>query len=119
MRKTDLEGFHRTLLERKAQVIADARERVAAEVQIDSDDVADEIDNSVSESNTSFTGQMRERERGLLAKIDRSLAQLEQGSYGECRSCGEDIGLDRLRARPVADSCIDCKNEQERLERLE
>jgi DnaK suppressor protein len=117
VRKTDLEGFHRTLLEQKARIIARARKMVAAEVQIDSDDLADEIDNAVSESNASFTGQMRERERGLLAKVERSLERIEQGSYGECESCGEEIGLDRLRARPVADSCIDCKDEQEQLER--
>ena len=59
---------------------------------------------------------MRERERGLLAKIERSLERIERGSYGECESCGERIGLERLRARPVADFCIDCKDEQERLE---
>jgi DnaK suppressor protein len=60
---------------------------------------------------------MRERERGLLAKIEGSLERIERGSYGECESCGEEIGLKRLRARPVADRCIDCKDEQDRLER--
>ena len=117
MNRTDLDGFQKTLLEQRAQIIAHARQMLPAEVQIDSDDLADEIDNAVSESNASFTGQMRERERGLLAKIERSLERIEQGSYGECESCGEEIGLDRLRARPVADSCIDCKDEQEQLER--
>jgi DnaK suppressor protein len=57
------------------------------------------------------------RERGLLNKIEKSLEKIERGGYGECESCGEEIGLERLRARPVADCCIDCKDEQERLER--
>jgi DnaK suppressor protein len=117
VRKRDLERFRETLLEQKMQIVAHARQMLAGEVHLDSDDLADEIDNAVSESNLSFTGRMRERERGLLAKIERSLERIERGSYGECESCGEKIGLKRLRARPVTDCCIDCKDEQERLER--
>jgi DnaK suppressor protein len=64
-----------------------------------------------------FQGRLRERERGLLAKIEEALQKIEQGVYGECESCGEEIGLKRLEARPVAELCIDCKSEQERMER--
>ncbi len=117
MRKTDLERFRETLLEQKMQIVAHARQMLAGEVHVDSDDFPDEIDTAVSESSISFIGQMRERERGLLNKIEKSLERIERGSYGECESCGEEIGLERLRARPVADFCIDCKDEQERLER--
>jgi len=117
VRKKELERFRETLLEQKMQIIAHARKMLAEEVHIDSDDLPDEIDNAVSESNVALTGRMRERERRLLAKIERSLERIERGSYGECESCGEAIGLARLRARPVADFCIDCKDEQERLER--
>ncbi len=117
MRKRDLERFRETLLEQKMQIVSHARQMLAGEVHADSDDLPDELDTAVSESSLSFTGRMRERERGLLAKIERSLERIEPGSYGECESCGEEIGLERLRARPVADRCIDCKDEQERLER--
>ncbi len=117
MRKTDLERFRETLLERKMKIVAHSRQMLAGEVHIDSDDLPDEMDISISESSRSFTGQMREREYGLLAKIEKSLERIERGSYGECESCGEEIGLERLRARPVADFCIDCKGDQERLER--
>ncbi len=117
MRKRDLERFRETLLEQQMRIIAHARQMLAGEVHVDSDDFPDEIDNAVSESSLSFTGRMRERERGLLAKIERSLERIERGGYGECESCGEEIGLERLRARPVANCCIDCKDEQERLER--
>ena len=117
MRKRDLERFREILLEQKMQIIAHARQMVAGEVHVDSDDFPDEIDNAVSEASLAFTGRMRERERGLLAKIERSLGRIERASYGECESCGEEIGLERLRARPVADFCIDCKDEQEQLER--
>jgi len=115
--KTDLEGFRTILLEQRLQIIAHARRMLAEDVQIDGDDLADEVDNAVSDSNASFAGQMRERERGLLAQVERALEKIERGNYGACESCGEEIGLGRLRARPVAESCIDCQGEEERLER--
>ncbi len=116
VRKTDLERFRKILLEQKRQIVAHARRMLAGEVYVDSDDFPDEIDTAVSESSLSLTGRMREREFGLLAKIEKSLERIERGGYGECESCGGEIGLKRLRARPVADCCIDCKDEQERLE---
>ena len=75
------------------------------------------MDSASSEASLSFTGRLRERERGLLAKIESAIGKIEDGVYGECESCGEEIGLKRLEARPVAELCIDCKAEQEKLER--
>ena len=117
MRKRELERFRKTLFEQKMQIVTHMRQMVTGEVHVDSDDLPDAIDNAVAESTLSLTGRMRERELGLLAKIEKSLERIERGRYGECESCGEEIGLERLRARPVADYCIDCKDEQERLER--
>ena len=117
MRKRDLERFRESLLEQMMQIVAHNRRMLAGEVYVDSDDLPDAIDNAVAESTLSLTGRMRERELGLLAKIEKSLERIERGRYGECESCGEVISMERLRARPVADYCIDCKDEQERLER--
>ena len=75
------------------------------------------MDTASSEVNLQFTGRLREREQGLLAKIDQALAKIDQGEYGDCVMCGEAIGLARLKARPVAELCIECKSEQEKLER--
>ncbi len=116
MRTRDLERFRKILLEQRSQILSRARQMLAGEVYVDSDDFPDKIDTAVSESSLSLTGRMRERERGLLNKIEKSLEKTERGGYGECESCGEEIGLERLRARPVADFCIDCKDEHERLE---
>ena len=66
-----------------------------------------------------FQGRLRERERGLLSKIVQALRKIDGGIYGDCESCGEAIGLKRIQARPVAELCIDCKSEQEQLERRE
>ena len=116
MKKRDLERFRKILLEQRRQILSRARQMLAGEVDVDSDDLPDEIDTAVSESSRSLTGRMRERERGLLNKIEKSLEKTQRGGYGECESCNEEIGLERLRARPVAEFCIACKDEQERLE---
>ena len=117
MRTRDLERFRKILLEQRSQIVSRARQILVGEVLVDRDVFPDEIDTAVSEASLSLTGRMREREGGLLHKIEKSLEKIEQGSYGECESCGDEIGAERLRARPMADSCIDCKDEQERLER--
>lgn len=51
----------------------------------------------------------RDRERKLIKKIDETIAKIETGDYGYCDSCGIEIGLKRLEARPTATLCIDCK----------
>jgi DnaK suppressor protein len=117
VRKRDLERFRKILLEQRSQILSRARQMLAGEVYVDSDDFPDQIDTAVSESSLSLTGRMRDRERRLLNKIEKSLEKIERGTYDQCEGCGEEIGLERLRARPVADCCIACKDEQERLER--
>ena len=117
MRKRDLERFRKLLTEQRDQLQGNAKRAVAGEIHLDPDDFPDEIDTASSEVNLQFTGRLREREQGLLSKIDAALEKIDAGEYGECRSCGEDIGVKRLRARPVAELCIECKSEQEKLER--
>lgn len=86
-------------------------------MNLDPDDFPDEIDTASSEIGLSFMGRLRERERGLLNKINGALEKIEHGEYGACEQCGEEIGTKRLEARPVAQLCIDCKSQQEKLER--
>ena len=117
MRKRDLDKFKKILLEQRAQLTGIAKKAVSGDIHLDPDDFPDEIDSASSEMNLAFLGRLRERERGLLAKIEEALQKIEQGVYGECENCGEEIGLKRLEARPVAELCIDCKSEQERMER--
>ncbi|HEU4428659.1 MAG TPA: RNA polymerase-binding protein DksA [Myxococcota bacterium] len=117
MRKRDLDKFKKILSEQRAQLTGNAKKAVSGDIHLDPDDFPDEIDAASSEMNLAFQGRLRERERGLLAKIEQALLKIEQGVYGECENCGEEIGLKRLEARPVAELCIDCKSEQERLER--
>lgn len=116
MRKTDQQKFVKELESTRDALLRSARRSVAGEVHLDPDDFADEIDSASSESTLAFIGRLRERERVLLQKIEAALAKIEAGTYGTCLSCGEDIGIARLQARPVATLCIDCKAQQEKLE---
>jgi DnaK suppressor protein len=51
----------------------------------------------------------RDRERKLIKKIDEAIERIDTGEYGYCDSCGVEIGIERLEARPTAEMCIDCK----------
>ncbi len=117
MNKRDLQRFKKLLLEQREQLQGNQRKALGGDIHLDPDDFPDEIDTASSEINLQFTGRLREREQGLLAKIDTALKKIDDGEFGECVTCGEDIGVKRLRARPVAELCIDCKGEQEKLER--
>ena len=117
MKKRDLQRFKKLLLEQRKQLQGNQKKALSGDVHVDPDDFPDEIDTASSEVNLQFTGRLREREQGLLAKVDSALRKIDQGSFGECVNCGEDIGVKRLKARPVAELCIECKSEQEKLER--
>ena len=77
----------------------------------------DELDVAISESNRELSLRFADRERRMLKKIQHSLRRITEGEYGACEECGVEIGLKRLRFRPVACLCIDCKTEQEQMER--
>jgi DnaK suppressor protein len=117
VRKRDLDKFRKILVEQHETLSGKAKKAVSGDIHLDPDDFPDEMDTASSEANLSFQGRLRDRERGLLAQIVQAREKIEQGVYGECEGCGEDIGLKRLEARPVAELCIDCKAEQEKLER--
>jgi DnaK suppressor protein len=117
LRKRELGRFRKALVQQREQLLGNARKALSGDIHLDPDDFPDEIDTASSEINLSFTGRLRERESGLLAKIEAALRKIEKGEYGACENCGEEIGLKRLEARPVAQLCIDCKAEQEKLER--
>ena len=117
MRKRDLDKFRKLLTAQRELLIENARRALAGDIHLDPDDFPDEMDAASSEINLAFLGRLRERERGLITKIDQALAKVDANEFGLCESCGEEIGIERLEARPVAELCIDCKSEQELLER--
>ena len=78
---------------------------------------ADPNDRASQESDIALELRNRDRERKLIKKIDESIARIESGEYGYCDSCGVEIGIKRLEARPTATLCIDCKTLEEHREK--
>jgi len=81
---------------------------------------ADEVDLAAAEWDVTVEQRMRVREKGLLKKIEKALGRIVEGTYGECENfdtCGNYIGFKRLLARPEANLCITCKEEQELVEK--
>ncbi|HEX8594111.1 MAG TPA: RNA polymerase-binding protein DksA [Pseudomonas sp.] len=77
----------------------------------------DPADRASQEEEFSLELRARDRERKLIKKIDKTLQLIEDNEYGWCESCGIEIGIRRLEARPTADLCIDCKTLAEIKER--
>jgi DnaK suppressor protein len=84
-------------------------DRTVHHMQDDAANFPDPNDRATQESEFSLELRTRDRERKLIKKIDDSLKEIESGDYGFCESCGIDIGIRRLEARPTANLCIDCK----------
>ena len=117
MKKRDRERFRAILQTQRESLLENATLIRKGELDLDQNDLPDEMDMALSESSMSLAGRIRERESKLLCKIDEALERIDQGDFGECTSCGEEIGVKRLLARPVAGLCIACKDEQELFER--
>ncbi len=117
MSKKKLERFRRTLAQTKLDLLKKARDSLGEDMQRELDQLPDEMDAASSEYLQSFTIRLRGREKGYLAKIDRALEKIHDGTFGICESCEEPIDAARLEARPVTTLCIQCKEDQERREK--
>jgi DnaK suppressor protein len=78
----------------------------------------DTTDQAQAEMDRNFLLRLKEREQKLLKKIDQAVERIDNGTFGTCRACGNDIPLPRLKARPVADLCIECKTREEQDEMI-
>jgi len=81
------------------------------------DKLSDRMDRASLASDVGFALRIKNREAKLIGKIRDALDRLEEGTFGICEACGEEIPLKRLMARPVTTLCIECKREQEAEER--
>ncbi len=117
MNKKDLKRFKTMLEESKRQLLVSAKKALTEESSFDTDDLPDEIDLASSEYTQSMIFRLRDREKFLLAKIDKALGRIENGTFGICEKCEEEISMKRLEARPVTTLCIRCKEEQEQKEK--
>jgi DnaK suppressor protein len=117
MKKKELDQLKGVLEEEKRRILRhleDISDTSVADLDTPS---GDSVDLASLEINQNSLVKVGKRELNHLKKIDVALKKIEEGTYGECESCGEQIGVARLLARPVAQLCIDCKTAQENEER--
>ncbi len=117
MNQKDLKRYKKMLEDSKLSILQSAKKTLMEESNFDTDDLPDEIDLASSEYAQSMVFRLRDREKFLLKKIEKALARIEDGSFGTCERCEEEIHPKRLEARPVTTLCIRCKEEQEKKEK--
>ncbi len=116
MDQAQLEYFRKMLEDKLAELLGEAG-KTLEEMTANEANVADPADRATIESERSFELRIRDRERKLIKKIRKALERIDEGTYGICEECGEDIGVKRLEARPVTTLCIECKSRQEEEEK--
>ncbi|MDD5275365.1 MAG: RNA polymerase-binding protein DksA [Methylovulum sp.] len=108
MNEAQLSHFDTILRNWKSELMREV-DRTVHHMQDDAANFPDPNDRATQESEFSLELRTRDRERKLIKKIDEALKEIESGDYGYCESCGIEIGIRRLEARPTATLCIDCK----------
>jgi len=103
--RSKLQKWREDLVEESKQTIDNLREEVR--------DVGDEAERATRETENSLELRTRDRYRKLIAKIDKALKRIEEGRYGFCEETDEEIGLERLEARPIATLCLDAQERWE------
>ena len=108
MNEAQLLHFKKILTAWHDQIMGEAN-RTVAHMRDEASNFPDPSDRATQEEEFSLELRNRDRERKLLKKIERTIKKIESEDFGYCESCGVEIGIKRLEARPTADLCIDCK----------
>jgi DnaK suppressor protein len=116
MNKDQLEHFRQLLLAWKRELMEEV-DRTMLHMKDDAANFPDPNDRATQESEFGLELRTRDRERKLLKKIDSAIARIDDGSYGYCEETGDEIGLRRLEARPVATLCVEAQERRELAER--
>ncbi len=116
MSDQQLSHFREILLNWKRELMEEV-DRTIHHLQDEPSNFPDPNDRATQESEFGLELRTRDRERKLLRKIDSALARVEDGSYGYCEETGEEIGLRRLEARPIATLCLEAQERHEMTER--
>ena len=116
LREKKLKEIRKKLTRQREELISEAGIALTA---LPDETIFPELgDQASAEIDRNFMLKLKGRERKLLAKIDEAIEKIDNGTYGICEGCGEEINLKRLEARPVTTMCIECKTEQEEEEKL-
>lgn len=116
MSKEQLEHFRQILTAWKQDLMQEV-DRTVLHMKDEAANFPDPNDRATQESEFSLELRTRDRERKLIRKIDEAIKRIEDGSYGYCVETGEEIGIKRLEARPVATLCVEAQERRERREK--
>ena len=109
--------FYQLLTAQKAEILRQSESTlnsVSSKTKESSSSTGDELDNATNEQETAFTLRMAERDKNLLLKIDQALERIENGTFGYSVISGDEIGLNRMLARPLATMTIEEQEEHEK-----
>jgi len=112
MNSRQIEYFKQKLSAWKDELVEESRETIS-NLQAEVRDVGDEAERATRETENSLELRTRDRYRKLINKINKTLIRLDDGDYGYCEETGEEIGLKRLEARPIATLCLDAQERWE------
>ncbi len=116
MKKKDIEYFRDFLTNRLEELLNQAGNTVSG-MTTPKENFPDPTDRAALEADRNFMLRIRDREHKLIKKIKKALERIDKGTFGICESCGEEITIKRLKARPVTSQCIECKSKEEALEK--
>lgn len=116
MKKKDINYFKEYLTDKLEELLSQADDTVS-DMTDANDNFPDPTDRASLEADRNFMLRIRDREHKLIKKIRSALERIDSDTFGMCESCGEDISIQRLKARPVTTQCIDCKTKEEALEK--
>lgn len=116
MKQTELEYLKKILIEQLESLLKQGGDTVSG-VRSQDGQFSDPLDRASYDEAQGNLLRIRDRESRLITKIRNALECIEDGTYGICELCGEDISFKRLEARPVTTKCIQCKTDEERFER--
>ncbi|MBU4344786.1 MAG: RNA polymerase-binding protein DksA [Proteobacteria bacterium] len=116
MKKKDVQYFKELLTKRQEELLSHADDAVSG-MTTPKENFPDPTDRASLESDRNFMLRIRDRENKLIKKIKKALERIDNGTFGICEKCGEDISIKRLKARPVTAQCIGCKTKEEAVEK--
>lgn len=117
MNKDRLEHFKGVLNGKLEELLSGAERAVSGMSGTNDENFPDPSDRAALETDRNFLLRVKDRERKLISKVKEALKRIEDGTYGVCEFCGEDISEKRLAVRPVTTCCIECKKAEEEQEK--
>ncbi|MDJ0782968.1 MAG: RNA polymerase-binding protein DksA [Desulfosarcinaceae bacterium] len=116
MDEKDIKYFEELLKQRLEELLSHADDTVSG-MTAPKENFPDPTDRATLESDRNFMLRIRDREHKLIKKVKKALDRIDNNTFGICEKCGDDISLERLKARPVTTQCIDCKTKEEAFEK--